>query len=283
MSRAVSYELLFNPGAGLRPPYIAGRGDEQRQLRIHLDRSASGQSGQCIYLYGPRSNGKTTLLQWLAEEAQQRHPDVPVVRTAPGLERRIDGATLAKALSKKAPWRKILPDEFRLSVPGLFGIGVRKPTAAQTAVDPVDLIDAVSERTPFVLLIDEAHTLDPNFARVLLNGVQIAQGRNRNVMLVLAGTPDLEAMLMQAGASFRTKGRRIPLGLLPGSEAVREAIEKPLASRGWSIEPDALRKIVAESDRCPFFVQLWGEAVRSRVHGAERRAADVERQVRGYP
>ena len=62
---------LFEPGPGGLPPYLAGREHEQRTCRAFLDhlRQGAAPPGNLV-LYGPRGNGKTTLLSWLHKAAR---------------------------------------------------------------------------------------------------------------------------------------------------------------------------------------------------------------------
>ena len=53
----------FAPGAGQRPPELAGREPEQSQFRILLDRLEAGRPERGMMLTGLRGVGKTVLLE----------------------------------------------------------------------------------------------------------------------------------------------------------------------------------------------------------------------------
>ena len=57
---------LFTPGTGAVPPYLAGREQEQEYFRdcVEVLKGRNSVSRDLI-LYGPRGNGKTTLLRYL--------------------------------------------------------------------------------------------------------------------------------------------------------------------------------------------------------------------------
>ena len=97
-------------------------------------------------------------------------------------------------------------------------------------------------------------------------------------MLFLVGTPDLLRQLNRMRASFWERTKIIPLGLLT-PEAAADAIRIPMEAERRSISAEALTQVVAESHGCPFFVQLWGQALRKELSDAGCPASqeDVDR------
>jgi len=95
-------------------------------------------------------------------------------------------------------------------------------------------------------------------------------------LLVLAGTPGLPSHLGAMNASFwsRLGKGRLGIGLLSAA-AARAALAEPLANHGVSIDADMLDAVVEDSQRYPYFIQLWGEALwdRRRDTGATRLTA----------
>ena len=75
----------FRPGAGRLPPHLAGRGAEQELLLASVADLEDGAPppGEVI-LYGPRGNGKTTLLVWL-ERQLEANAGVEVARFTPSV------------------------------------------------------------------------------------------------------------------------------------------------------------------------------------------------------
>lgn len=115
-------------------------------------------------------------------------------------------------------------------------------------------------RGPLLVALDEAHKMDPELGRDLLNAVQHVQDEDRPVMLLLAGTPDLPRHLNTMEASFRDRCKDLPIGRL-SSEDAADAVRIPLEDGGRSIQADALEAVARESHGYPFFLQLWGEAI----------------------
>ena len=71
----------FQPGAGLLPGYMGRRPAIERPLLDIVDRLRAGQRGpRLAYLYGPRGDGKTVLLRWLADQAKQKSGEFPIAQ-----------------------------------------------------------------------------------------------------------------------------------------------------------------------------------------------------------
>ena len=122
------------------------------------------------------------------------------------------------------------------------------------------------------MLLDEAHTLAADVGGSLLNASQAVRDE-APFLLVLAGTPGLLAHLGTMNASFsdRLAGGLLGIGRLDEADA-GAAIEMPLAARDVRIDCGALKTVVAESQRYPYFLQLWGAAL-----WKQRLAADATR------
>ena len=119
-------------------------------------------------------------------------------------------------------------------------------------------------RKPLAVLLDEAHTLALDVGAALLNASQQVRA-DAAFLLVLAGTPGLPDRLSAMDASFWS---RLGEGLLGvgrlDDAAAREALATPLAAHNVAIEADALDAVVEHSQRYPYFIQLWGDAIWQR-------------------
>ena len=245
----------FRPGPGRLPPHLAGREEEQalfRSLLALLDRREPPPNE--VILYGPRGNGKTALLAWVQTVAAPSY-SVDVLRLTPSNLR--TGVQPAERLLPKHWWDGIAQDT--ISVRGLTwrpGEGAPAPEADQ-------VLAARASKRPLVVLLDEAHTLDPRVGQELLNAAQ-SVALTSPFLLVLAGTPDLRAHLQTMAASFWNRGHKIRIGRLDESAAA-DAIRRPLETEGVSISPEALTRIVRESHGYPYFLQLWGAALWNRL------------------
>lgn len=236
----------FRPGPGGMPPHLAGREDEQLLLRDVLADLAEGMPPRAeIVLHGPRGNGKTVLLRWLEQEVAA-FPPLEVVRLA-----------AAEAPNEAA----------------LAGF-VWRP--GQGGVPPLRVIlSARARKNPLVVLIDEAHTLDLELGRVLLNASQQV-GRDLPFLLVLAGTPNLETHLNRMGASFWGRAEQLRIGRLdPGG--TRAGFREPFANAGIEAADGALDEMIRLSQGYPYFIQLLGDAVWHAAHEAHAAPRRVER------
>ena len=63
-------ENPFAPGAGTRPPQLAGRDDLLAEARIALARISRGRHARSMILIGLRGVGKTVLLDRMRREAE---------------------------------------------------------------------------------------------------------------------------------------------------------------------------------------------------------------------
>ena len=179
----------FQPESAGFPPHFAGREVEQALfLRFFRTLRRGVPVPSEILVYGPSGNGKTTLLIWAEEESRELGLDFcrvesDEVRTPAELVTRLD---LETWLPEFAP-EGVSPDEAGGQRSGL-------PRLAEA-------LEARAKDTPLVVLVDEAHALEPEIGRWLLNATQVA-GSRAPFLLILAGAPDLRARLSGMGASF---------------------------------------------------------------------------------
>lgn len=261
--------MLFQPGAGMPPPHLAGRESEQDYFTALLQqlRTGSGVPADVI-LTGPRGNGKTVLLRWLAQEAAKTTipgsatPGMDVVwltpteiRTEADLRERMLPPTLLQQVGE------------RLRAVGVLGIKAELGEAAGRARHLGEALIARCRQKPLVLLLDEAHTLDVDVGRTLLNTSQAVRP-DAPFLLALAGTPDLPMRLNEMDASFWTRARKMGVGRISPA-ATREALAVPLNDAGVGIDASALDAVVADSQCYPYFIQLWGEALWRQARNSE--------------
>ena len=277
----------FVPGPGGTPPVLAGRESEKSELQGLLQRLVAKRlAATNAILTGPRGNGKTALLSWMEEKAGKQRLDS--LRITPSVAPSLEGlARLIKTRAGAMVKEDKELEKLRLDASSPEGIGggveiqwKERQSVARQQIG--GLLARRAERRPFVLLIDEAHRLDPDVGETLLNEAQIVASKSP-FLLVLAGTPDLKDALSAMHATFWDRSLKMGIGLLP-PEAARRAIEEPLSAHRIELEEEALwDEVVADSQAYPYFVQFWGQQLwkRAETHLPARGAiilsrADVE-------
>ena len=248
----------FRPGRGATPPYLAGRENEQGRIREILADMADGDSPAAdIVMYGPRGMGKTVLLNWVGgevEKTSKHNLPLRAIQTTP---------TIFPSL--ELLWNKLISDDWKKKLwPEQIELGAlgNKIVWNSKAPDDDDLVSALIEECkerPLVLLMDEAHTMEPAFCQALLNISQQAR-QNAPFLLVLAGTPGLSHFLTTVNASFVERSHKIGIARLD-AQATTDAIVKPLNEHGINIDDNTLAPAVEDSQHYPYFIQLWGEAL----------------------
>ena len=255
---------LFTPGAGGVPPYLAGRKGEQAYFQACVKSLKNRRPiSRDLILYGPRGNGKTALLRYLQQETHQQDASNPdILWTTPGM---LDNPGKLVDLivgDHAALRRKIQSAEFSINV------GIAKANAqvdfSRRTLTLDDLLQERCQHQPLILIIDEAHRLGPELGEDLLNASQIVRNAGNPFLLVLAGTPNLEATLGTANASFWDRGEIIPLGRLSPEEA-SQALAVPLQAAGITFAPDVMEHIVEQTHCYPFFTQVWGHCIAQRL------------------
>ena len=245
----------FQPGTGSIPPVLAGRETQRATLSALLGSLANGELKQGIHLVqGPRGMGKTVLLR----DFQRTAPSEVAVIFAPAPKL----STLDNAARQIEPrlswWRRIASWFNGLS---MAGISIKRPPSAPAdEFQSLERALARRRKSPFLLVVDEAHTLMPELAHVLLNVFQDLAGR-QPCGLLLAGTPALKPFLLSGAvdASFVERAPMIVPGLLSEAQS-REALDVP-QWRDWQLDEAVFDAVVAESLGYPYFLQLWGKAL----------------------
>lgn len=272
-------ENPFAPGAGSRPPALAGRDELLEAASIALRRVQVGRHAKSMMLLGLRGVGKTVLLARIGELAESLGYLTAVIEApeerrlagllVPKLRRvlyRISGREKARALGNRALGAlrnfasafKVTHGEFEVGVtpePGLAASG-------DLETDLTDLLVAIGEAAraadqPVAILIDEVQYLADEDLRALIVALHRIAQRALPMLMVGAGLPQLAALSGEAKSyserlfDFRGVG---PLD----ADATRDAIRVPIEESGAGIDDDALSEIAERTEGYPYFLQEWG-------------------------
>lgn len=288
----------FAPGAGSRPPELAGREAILESVSIALDRIRSGRHAQSSILMGLRGVGKTVLLNEIRRAAEgegiqcvpieapegQSLPAmlVPALRTALlKLDRGQAAMTVAKrglgALARFVKAFKLSYGELEASL-DLGEIGVADNGDLES--DLIDLIDlvgaAAAERnTAVVLFIDELQYVPERELAALITALHRARQNERPITLVAAGLPQLAGQMGKAKSYAERLFLFTNIGPL-NDDAATAAIVHPIQFEECSIEDDAVSKILAVTQGYPYFLQEWGKQCWDAADSCPITANDVD-------
>lgn len=269
----------FEPGAGTRPPELAGRDDIITDADIALQRVLRGRQGKCHIMLGLRGTGKTVLLNKI-ESLAEGHGHVTSFIEAPddGSLAQLLYPHLVKALQKLSPIEaaKGLVNKAQCAVRsfasifelkyGDYSISVDpEPGVADSGILEQDLIDvflaighaAQAGDKAWTLFIDELQYLNKEELSALIVALHRSGQRGLPVMLFAAGLPQIAGLSGDAKSyaerlfNFRAIG---PLSEPDASAAIRE----PIKEEGERITEAALMEIVNVTHGYPYFLQEWG-------------------------
>jgi hypothetical protein len=269
----------YTPGAGRRPPHLAGRDRDLEEFSSLLDVLASRGAERSLIYYGLRGVGKTVLLMELdilASEAGWATTDVQEVGAQPDF--RSTFAQMAARLLRELSLRHRMRDRveralgvvkaFSVVVPG--GVQLKLDVDAVSGVadsgDPEqDLVELLREigqtaagaGSGALFLIDEMHNLDSSSLAAVCMAFQAVSRDALPVVLVGAGLPDLEVRLMRAKPYADRLFEYRELGRLRDPEA-HVALVKPAGTLGVELTRDAADQVVRLSAGYPYFLQEYG-------------------------
>jgi predicted ATPase len=287
----------YTPGAGRKPPNLAGRDRELDNFRAAIERLAAGGFERSQIYSGLRGVGKTVLLMEmdvLASEMGWATTDVQEVGSQPDF--RVTFARMAARLLREMSRRHRIRDRveralgvvkaFSVAVPA--GVQLKLDVAAASGVadsgDPEqDLTDLVAEiggvaqatGAGALFLIDEMHNLDSSSLAAICIAFQAVSRSALPVAMVGAGLPDLQVRLMSAKPYADRLFQYHELGRLSDA-AARTALIAPAATRGVAIQERAARLVVHESAGYPYFIQEYGRELWNEAEASPISIADVE-------
>ena len=272
----------FAPGAGSRPPELAGREDIISTADTALQRVLLGRPAQSQMLLGLRGVGKTVLLNTIENMAEQRgyltsFIEAPEDRTLTDLLyprihqllrklSRIETAKVAahsalRALRSFASAFKITVGDFELSVDPEPGVA----DSGNLEYDITELFLKVGEAAKvagkgWALLIDEVQYLSPQELGALIVAIHRVNQKALPVLLFGAGLPAIAALSGDA-KSYAERLFIFPKVDALSREHAANAIRQPIDEEGESISDDLLETIVTLTRGYPYFLQEWGYQV----------------------
>jgi hypothetical protein len=254
-------ENPYTPGAGRKPPMLAGRDGDLENFQGLIERLAAGGYERSLIYSGLRGVGKTVLLMELdvlASEAGWASTDVHEVGSQPDF--RVTFARMAARLLREMSRRHRIKERVDRALGVVKAFSVVAPGGMQFKLD----VDAAS---------GVADSGDPE--QDLSDLVQAVSRRGLPVALVGAGLPDLQVRLMTAKPYADRLFQYHELGRLSDA-AARAALIQPAATRGVELEEQAAQAVLRESAGYPYFVQEYGLELWNHAETSPITTADVD-------
>jgi len=290
-------ENPYTPGAGRKPPLLAGRDSDLESFQALIERLGAGGYERSLIYSGLRGVGKTVLLMELdvlASEAGWATTDVQEVGSQPDF--RVTFARMATRLLREMSRRHRIRDRAERALGVVKAFSVAAPSGVQLKLDveaasgTADSGDPEQDLTELLreigevaqatgagalFLIDEMHNLDAASLAAICMAFQAISRHGLPVAMVAAGLPDLQVRLMSAKPYADRLFSYFELGRL-SNPAARTALIAPAATRGVDYQEDAARWVVRESAGYPYFIQEYGLELWNYAETSPITSADVE-------
>jgi hypothetical protein len=290
----------YAPGAGQRPPELAGRDDQLRAFAVVLERIARSKPERSIVLTGLRGVGKTVLLNALRSAAVRAHWGTGKLEARPDqrLRRPISAALhvavrelghpksedvdyvlgVIKAFAQReSATTARLRDRWNpgIDVPAVTG----RADSGDIEIDLVELLTDVGGLAADVgrgvaIFIDEMQDLAPEDISALCAACHEISQSGLPVIVVGAGLPHLPAVL-SASKSYSErlfKYSRIDRLDRPSADL---ALQAPAKDEGAEFHEDALEAMYAATGGYPYFIQAYGKVAWDSAPGSPITGEDI--------
>jgi len=274
----------YAPGAGQRPPELAGRDEQLDAFDVVLERVSRGRPERSIVLTGLRGVGKTVLLGALRSAAVRAGWGTGKLEARPDQSlRRPLSSALHQAIRELGPAGGA--GAHALGVVKSFvqrdaGAGARLRDRWSPGIDvpvvsgradsgdiEIDLVELLSDvggmaadtGRGIAIFVDEMQDLGPDDVSALCAALhEISQSR-LPLIVVGAGLPHLPAVLSASKSYSERLFRYARIDRLDRTAADR-ALVAPAEEEGAAYTPQALEAMYALTDGYPYFIQSYGKA-----------------------
>ena len=274
----------YAPGAGQRPPELAGRDDQLRAFNVVLERIARSKPERSIILTGLRGVGKTVLLNALRSAAVRAHWGTGKLEARPDqrLRRPISAALhiavrelghpqgdevdhvlgVIKAFAQReaAPNARIRD---RWS-PGIDVAAVSgRADSGDIEIDLVELLTDVGGLAADVgrgvaIFVDEMQDLGPEDVSAVCAACHEISQSGLPLIVVGAGLPHLPAVL-SASKSYSERLFKYSRIDRLDRMAADLALQLPAKGEGAEFAQEALAAMYAATGGYPYFIQAYGK------------------------
>jgi hypothetical protein len=292
----------YAPGAGQRPPELAGRDTELSAFDVVLERIAHGRPERSLVLTGLRGVGKTVLLNQLRSAAISRgwgtgkieaRPDQSLRRPVSSAlhmalrelgPRHGDQESVAEVLGVvKAFAQRVTPADAKVRDRWQPGIDVPAATGRADSGDmEIDLVELLSDvagvaadiGSGIALFIDEMQDVQPDDVSAICAACHELSQQGAPLIVVGAGLPHLPAVLSASKSYSERLFRYLRIDRLERDAADR-ALIAPAEREGVEFAPGALDALYEAADGYPYFVQAYGKVTWDVAASSPITAEDV--------
>jgi AAA ATPase domain len=289
----------YAPGAGQRPPELAGRDAELSAFDVVLERIARGRPERSLVLTGLRGVGKTVLLNQLRSAAISRGWGTGKIEARPdqSLRRPLSAALhmalrelrhpdqestdavlgVLKAFVQRQPADARVRDRWQpgIDVPASTG----RADSGDMEIDLVELLSDVAGIAADVgkgvaLFIDEMQDVQADDVSAICAACHELSQQGAPLIVVGAGLPHLPAVLSASKSYSERLFRYLRIDRLDRAAADR-ALLAPAEREDVEFDPAALDALYAAADGYPYFVQAYGKVTWDVAASSPITAADV--------
>ncbi|WP_109505290.1 ATP-binding protein [Nocardioides speluncae] len=280
----------YAPGAGQRPPELAGRDEQLAAFDVVLERIAKGRPERSLVLTGLRGVGKTVLLNALRSGAVRRRWGTGKLEARPDQRlRRPLSSALHQAVRELGHPQSDEVDQVLgvikafaqrdaargAKVRELWSPGIDVPAAKGRAdsgdieIDLVELLTDIGGLAADIgkgvaVFIDEMQDLGPDDVSALCASCHEISQSGLPVIVVGAGLPHLPAVL-SASKSYSERLFRYQRIDRLTREAADLALTAPAKDEHAEFTSDALTAMYLATGGYPYFIQAYGKAVWDRA------------------
>jgi hypothetical protein len=287
----------YAPGAGQRPPELAGRDGELAAFEVLLERVARRRPERSIVLTGLRGVGKTVLLNALRSSAVRRgwgtgkleaRPDQSIRRPLAGAlhlaVRELAGRNpdesghvlgVIKSFAQRDAAAKGRQWQPGIDVPAVPG----RADSGDIEIDLVELFADVAGLAGdsghgIAVFIDEMQDLGAADMSAMCAACHEVSQRSLPLVVVGAGLPHLPTVLSAAKSYSERLFRYARIDRLDRA-AHDLALRSPARDEGADFADDALDAMYSATGGYPYFIQAYGKVAWDVAPGSPISAADV--------
>lgn len=269
----------FAPGAGKRPPELAGRDQILNDANTALQRALLGRDARSQILLGLRGVGKTVLLVEIDKTARElghltsfieapegkKLAELIIPRANQVLEKlslvesaKANAHAALRALRSFAGKINFSFGEIGISVEPLRGVA----DSGNLEYDLSELFEQIglaakSAGKAWTLLIDEVQYIKEPDLAALIVAIHKTNQANLPVLFFGAGLPQVAALSGNAKSYAERLFHYPKIGPLD-IHAARNAIALPIEAEGERISDEAIAAIFEQTQGYPYFLQEWG-------------------------